>query len=249
MTFTQHDARFGLTLVLALAVAACSNEQGPRLHAVPVQATDAREVETIATLLDQGDHRTAKKRLNAALKRDPGNPGLMLLRDSMAGNAKDMLGPSNFAYTVQAGETIGALAQRFLGNRLKSHQLARYNDIEGVATLAAGQVLRIPGQPPRVEPVRRPEKRADPQPAAPRPRAASTARPAVANSTSVARPRNDAETARRARFAGLAALNEGNPTRAVSLLSRAAALDPGNPAITRDLLRAQRISATVKARQ
>jgi len=37
--------------------------------------------------------------------------------------------------------------------------------------------------------------------------------------------------------------------RAVGLLRRAAALDPGNPVIARDLTRAERIAATVKARK
>jgi Flp pilus assembly protein TadD len=55
--------------------------------------------------------------------------------------------------------------------------------------------------------------------------------------------------ARQLRAAGLAALNQGNIDRAVALLRRAATLDPGNPLIARDLGRAERIAATVRARR
>jgi EAL domain-containing protein (putative c-di-GMP-specific phosphodiesterase class I) len=55
--------------------------------------------------------------------------------------------------------------------------------------------------------------------------------------------------AQRARSAGLAALNRGAVKQAVGLLQRAHALDPGNAVILRDLQRAERIAATVRARQ
>jgi hypothetical protein len=244
MTRLAAHCRSGVVLALAVLVAACSDAPHPKLAAPPVQATDRSEIDAIAALLDQGDRGAAKKRIAAALKRDPGNASLMLLRDSIQRDPQELLGPTHFAYTVQPGDTMGALAQRFLGNRLKSYQLARYNSIEGPTVLRAGQVLRIPGQAPRVEPAKRPERRAEPQaaPANPAPRAAVAP-------THPARPAANVAAARRARSAGLAALNEGNPSRAVGLLSHAAALDPSNAAIARDLQRAQRINATVQARQ
>jgi hypothetical protein len=244
MTRFAANGRKGLVLILTVLLAACSNPPHPKLSASPVQATDRGEIDAIAALLDQGDRGAAKKRIAAAQKHDPGNASLMLLRDSIERDPQQLLGPAHFAYTVQPGDTIGGLAQRFLGNRLKSYQLARYNGIEEPTSLRAGQVLRIPGQQPHVEPARRPERRAEPQaaPASPAPRAAVAPAPP-------ARPAANVAAARMARSAGLTALNEGNPARAVGLLSHAAALDPGNAAITRDLQRAQRINATVQARQ
>jgi LysM repeat protein len=249
MTRLSALCRRGAVLTLAVLVAACSNAPHPKLSASPVLATDRSEIDAIAALLDQGDRGGAKKRIAAALKRDPGNASLMLLRDSIQRDPQELLGPTHFTYTVQPGDTIGGLAQRFLGNRLKSYQLARYNGIEGPTALRAGQVLRIPGQAPHVEPIKRPERRAEPQaaPVNPAPRAAVA--PAPAARPPVTRPTANVAAARRARSAGLAALNEGNPSRAVGLLSHAAALDPGNAAIARDLQRAQRINATVQARQ
>ena len=49
--------------------------------------------------------------------------------------------------------------------------------------------------------------------------------------------------------ARIAALNQGNVDRAVGLLRRAKQLDPANPLIARDLARAERIAATVRARK
>lgn len=238
----SRPGRVGSTLLLALLVAACSTGERPARSAAPIHATTTDEIEAIATLLDAGDQRRAKKRITAALKGDPGNARLMLLRDSIVRDPQELLGPTSFSYTVKSGDTIGGLAQQFLGNRLKSHQLARYNGILGAATLTPGQSLRIPGDAPRAVPV----KRAEPQAPAARPRAPQRAAAVAPRATAV--PANPA-AARQARSAGLAALNEGNPGRAVNLLSRAAALDPANPAISRDLQRAQRVNAAVKARQ
>ena len=140
---------------------------------------------------------------------------------------------------------MAGLAQRFLGNRLKAYQLARYNGIAKPADLAAGQTLRIPGAPPRIEIPRRAEPRA----AAPTPAKARPAMPRPAPAARPAAPITNPVAARQARAAGLAALNSGNIGRAVGLLRRAATLDPGNPIIARDLTRAQRIAATVKARK
>lgn len=248
MNHSRRNLRAGGALALAILVAACGSSPHPKSSPPPIQASGPVETEAIATLLDQGNRKDAKKRLAAALKRDPRDPSLMLLRDSMDRDPTELLGPNSYAYTIRQGDTIAGLAERLLGNRLKSHQLARYNKIEGAALLAPGQVLRIPGQAPRPEPIRRVEKPAEPQPAPARPKPAAAAARPTAPASTVA-PRGSVAAARQARSAGLAALNEGNPARAVGLLSRAAALDPGNPVIARDLQRAQRINATVKARQ
>jgi LysM repeat protein len=237
-----------LVFVVSALVAACSSAPRPQLSAGAPPSAGQSEVEVIASLLDAGEPAKAKKRVLAALKRDPQNANLMLLRDSIDHNPQELLGPNNFVYTVQPGDTIPGLAQRFLGNRLKSYQLARYNGISGPSSLSAGRILRIPGSPPRLE-APKPIDRS-PEPALAVPRARIPPAPHTA-ATPQPSPRSSANsvTARQLRSAGLTALNEGNPGRAVGLLARAAALDPGNAAIARDLQRAQRINATVKARR
>jgi hypothetical protein len=230
-------------LGLALLAAACSGGPG-RIATTPQPAAPAAgEIEQINDLLLRGEDGAARKRVKAVLKRDPMNPEAQLLRDSIERDPKDLLGPQSYPYVVRAGDTITGLAQRILGNRLKAYQLARYNDLRAPYALAPGTTLRLPGTAPRPAPVRRPE------PASPRPGPAPvTAAPKPAPVKPVAPAANPA-AARQFRTAGLAALNQGNVARAVALLRRAAAADPANPLIARDLARAQRIAATVRARK
>lgn len=61
-------------------------------------------------------------------------------------------------------------------------------------------------------------------------------------------PTPDRAGAERLRREGLEQLVAGVQDRAVALLDRAAGLDPGNAAIARDLARARRVQATVRAR-
>ena len=249
---SMHRTRLGVVpriaaLTLAIAVAACSGG-GPKpaaqLPTPPRAATAAGEVDAIIALLDAGDTKTAKRRIASALKRDPMNASVQVLRDSIVQDPAQLLGPVSHPYVTKPGDTMNGLAERFLGTRLKGYQLSRYNGIAVPATLAAGRTLRIPGEPPRAEPVRRVEPRAPaPSIAPPKPRPAPT-KPLAAS-----KPAANPAAARQARAAGLAALNQGDVARATNLLRRASLLDPGNPAIARDLGRAQRIAATVKARR
>ncbi|WP_294047625.1 LysM peptidoglycan-binding domain-containing protein [Sphingomonas sp.] len=234
-----------VTAILASSLAACSS--GPsRVKTLPAPpaANAAGDVDAAFDLLMQGDEGGARKRLKTALKHDPMNANAQLLNESIARDPKDLLGPQSYPYVVRSGDTIVTLAQRFLGNRLKAYQLLRYNGFKAPLTLAAGQVLRIPGEPPRPEPVRRPDAPAapvrpapSPSPAAPKPKPAPAA------------PKANPAAARQLRTAGLAALNQGQVVRAVGLLRRASQLDPANPLIARDLARAERIAATVRAKK
>lgn len=234
--------RSGLTLAALAALAACSGGPSrPGVGTAPPAVSTAAEIETAVGLLNRGEHKDARKRLRAVLKREPMNASAKLLLDSIEGNAQEQLGPRSFAYTVRPGDTMAELADRFLGNRLKFYQLARYNGLENPSALTAGQSIRIPGEAPR-PPAPRPEPQRPSTPST-RPTPAPTPAPAPV------KPAGNPAAARQARAAGLAALNQGKVAQAVTLLRRAAALDPGNPVIARDLARAERIAATVRARR
>lgn len=239
--------KLGCVLSAAATLAACSGGPArPRPQAAsPAAISTIAEPDAIFDLMLHGDVAQAGKRLIAVLKRDPMNPSARLLRDSLERDPVELLGPQSHAYGVREGDTIVGLAERFLGNRFKAYQLARYNNLTAPFVLVAGQTLRIPGAAPRPDTVRR----ADPAPS--RATASPTrSKPTPAKSSaSVASPVANPIAARPLRAAGLAALNQGNVPRAVALLRRAAALDPANPLIARDLARAGRIAATVKARQ
>ena len=231
----------------ALALAACSG--GPtRVSKTPPPpvAIAASETDAVFVLLMSGKEEQAKKNLKSILKRDPMNATARLLSDSIARDPKELLGPQSYAYSARAGDTIVTVAQRFLGNRLKAYQLLRYNNLKAPVTLAPGQLLRIPGEPPRIEPV----KHTDPAPSRPAPAPVTPKPKTVAPKVIAPAPTaNNPVAARQLRTGGLAALNQGNVNRAVMLLQRASQLDPANPVITRDLARAERIAATVRARK
>lgn len=228
----------------ALAAGCASNGGGVRPPTPSAPAPTVDEVNGINALMLGGDLKEARKRIKAALKRDPQNPSIQLLRDSIERNATDLLGPQSYAYTVRGGDTILDLAQSLLGNRLKAYQLGRYNGLSAPFALKPGQTLRIPGTAPRAEPVRRPT------PTPQRPAPSTPTPPAMAKpAPKPAQPAANPARARQLRMAGLAALNQGKVANAVILLRRAAAVDPGNPLIARDLARAERIAATVRGRK
>jgi LysM repeat protein len=230
-----------MVVAVALALAGCAS--GPKPDAVSAPASSAQSIDAIAEYLNQGDVSAARKLIKSGLKRDPNNPSLALLRDSIARDPVELLGPQSFDYVVQSGDTLVGIAQRFLGNRLLTYQLARYNGIEKPTTLTAGQTLRIPGTEPA--PARRAPTPASSTPSVPSTPRAQPPKQAVAPPAS----RTDPAAARQLRTQGLAALHKGSATRAVQLLRRAAALDPSSAVIKADLARAERIEATVRSRR
>jgi LysM repeat protein len=235
-----------LSTLCALALGACSSGS-TGVKSIPAPPNATAEVDASFDLLMQGNQAGAQQRLQAVLKREPMNANAQLLNESIARDPRDLLGPQSYAYTVRDGDTVVGLAERFLGNRLKAYQLLRYNGLKAPAILAAGQVLRIPGEQPRPEPVRRPEPASAPVKPSPPPRAAAAKpKPAPAGP---AVPAVNPSAARQLRTAGLAALNQGAVPRAVTLLRRAAQLDPTNPVIAHDLARAERIAATVRTKK
>ncbi len=227
-------------LAAAFFLAGCA--AGPRPSAPAAPASSVQVIETITGLLDQGDMGGARKLIKTSLKRDPANPSLLLLRDSVSRDPVELLGPKSYSYTVKPGETLAMIAERQLGNRLLTYQLARYNGIDVPTRIVAGQILRMPGSPPQAPP------RAAPKPAPqanPKPARALPDRSAPAAAATPANP----AAARQLRTRGLTELNRGQAGKAVQLLRQAASLDPGNSAIRADLARAERIAATVRARK
>jgi hypothetical protein len=227
-----------------LALSACGPGAAP--HAPASVALQVSPLDAAIELLNQGDEKGAQKQLKPLLKVNPNDPQANVLLESIKRDPVELLGDKSFAYTVQPGDTMVGLSQRFLGNRLKFYQLARYNRVGRPAALSAGTVLRIPGEAPRPAPPPKSVPTAEdkaPSRSKPKPQPGSPAgAPAKASAA-------DPATALKLRGLGLVALNQGRVTDAVVLLGRAATLDPSNPLIARDLARARRIAQTVAKRR
>ncbi len=226
------------TALLALAAAfasACSHlPELPQLPSIgSPQATpdlSPRErVRLAIELLGEGQASGAEVELRAALDEQPNNSAARRLLQQITDDPRAMLGQNARPYTVRQGETMSALAERYLGDPLLFYALARYNGLEAPNRLAAGQQLMVP-------------QRAG---------AAATAASAVAGAptppaTPTMQPRGiDPVRANQLRLQGLQRLNAGEVNAAITLLREAQALDEGNPAIQRDLDRAMRLQAAL----
>jgi LysM repeat protein len=225
--------RWSLRLMLAaacmLAAGACSHlpelPQMPRLGEQATPGLSPRErVRLAVELLGDGEEPRAERELRAALDEQPNNSAARRLLQQITDDPRTLLGVSSRSYTVRQGETMSALAERFLGDPLLFYALARYNNLSAPNQLAAGQRLMIPHRP------------GAPVSASAPPASAST--PGAAPSQPI-----DAAQANQLRLQGLQQLNAGNVEAAVRLLRQAVALDAGNAAFQRDLDRALRLQA------
>lgn len=219
-----------LSFAATAALAACAQTpKGPPAPAVTAApAAPVEDVGRAIELLNQGRVAEARPALEALLARDPGDKVARRLLQQLDADPKLLIPGLAKPYTVGPGETLSMLAGRFLGDPLLFYALARYNGFAAPAHVQPGHVIQIPrkGRPARAS--------AKPRPAAP-----------AARARTPAGPKRDAARAAQLRASGLDQLNRGAPGRAVSLLQQALAADPENPAIQRDLARAQRIQASL----
>ena len=215
----------------ALALAGCAttptttgSRSAPAATAAVPSMTPAERVNRAMELLLEAKPVEARAQLMSALKDQPSNDTARKLLNQIDNDPKVVLGAKAYAYKARPGDTASGLAGRLLGDPLMFYALARLNGIDPPSKPLDGLTVMIPGEPKPV--VKAP------------PKAAVVAPPPVA--------KRDPARANQLRAQGLVQLNQGSINRAVGLLQQAAALDPGNPAITRDLDRAQRIQRTVQ---
>ncbi len=238
---------------LGLALAGCGTVQrtgvGTPSRGETQSASWPQRLRGVLADLNRGDAPAARRKLTQMLRRQPGDAVARQLLAQIDTDPRTLLGGESYSYTLRPGETLSTVAQRALGNPMLFYALARYNNIAVPSTVAPGQTIQVPGRRPAAatparpdpRPQTRPPRAATPTPATPPPVRAPAPRPAA--------PRGNPAQAARLRAQGLAALNTGAADRAVALLSRALALDPGNTAISNDLGRARRIQSTLRSRR
>lgn len=234
--------------LLALGLGGCSAGGGKGLGSAGSQAPQASTDAVLAqtkealALLNQGQADKARKKLLQALKVRPGDMLAQDLLKQIDTDPKVLLGSESYSYTVKDGETMSDLAQRFLGDPMKSYALARYNGLSSPGAVKTGDVLQIPGRRRLTLPI---AKKPVPPPAPAKKPAVTAAKPAPDKPTPAA---GGAARAAKLRGQGLAAMNAGAINRAVALLRQALSFDPDSALIKGDLARALRIQSTLQGR-
>lgn len=102
----------------------------------------------VLVLLESGQDQQALSDIRRVLQTDASNKLALHLQAQITEDPVVLFGRESFAYTVQPGETLSRIAQRFLNDVHAFYGLARYNNIRVPRSLAGGQTLRIPGKAP-----------------------------------------------------------------------------------------------------
>jgi tetratricopeptide (TPR) repeat protein len=122
----------------------------PPKQVLPCSTLPAQDLERQAlTLIDKGEVTAAREDLQCALELSPGSSRATLLLEQLDADPVTYLGERYFWYTIKRNETLSKVAQQHLGSSLKFVILARYNDIDVPANLAAGTRIKIPGTKPK----------------------------------------------------------------------------------------------------
>lgn len=70
----------------------------------------------------------------------------------LACQAAPMAQPRNVTYTLQAGDTLAGIANRFYGDQTKWRDIAAANPEQRPEVMRIGQVITIPAVPPDRQP-------------------------------------------------------------------------------------------------
>lgn len=180
-----------LAALSALALGACQVAQPPAPEAPVVEAvtrpaearielpapgsaaarsTAQQHLKLAAEQLNEGNEERAREEIARVLEVDPGNRTALCYQRGVTADPVATLGRESSSYTVRAGDTLGSLAARSLGDACEFYLLARYNQMRAPRQLQAGQAIRIPGKLALQDP--RPPA---PPPAAPEPARAPAA--------------------------------------------------------------------------
>ena len=229
-----------LVLVSALAISACAKKEGIEPAPTPVAApAPAPAVTTGSTrdaldLMGMGEETRAREILEAILTRNPDDRTAKKYLDQITVDPEKLLGMKSYKYRVRSGDTMASIARDTMGDSSLFYALSRYNGVSDPRRINAGQIIKIPGTEPRAK-----KPAVNTKSVTPKDRT-SPPQEEGANTGS-----SNPKLATQLRAKGLAALNRGSISRAVSLLSQANRLDPSNQAIAGDLARAKRIQKTV----
>ncbi len=147
----RHQLRTLLLLPILLLTLGCASlvrQDEP----APVSIVDSTEKSQapllspnqILKLLETGQPEQAKQALKTYLSAYPDSNLARQLYGQLTEAPTRRYGQEHFKYVIKRGDTLGFLAQRYLGNSLEFYGLARYNHIRDPRKIRVGQSIKIP---------------------------------------------------------------------------------------------------------
>ncbi|MDJ0943345.1 MAG: LysM peptidoglycan-binding domain-containing protein [Kiloniellales bacterium] len=97
-------------------------------------------------LLQVGASEHARVELNAYLAEVPDSRRAQDLLSQIDADPVEVLGSEHFLYSIRRGDSISSISKKMLGDPLKFHILARYNDLANPSEITVGQVIKVPGK-------------------------------------------------------------------------------------------------------
>ncbi|WP_181388384.1 LysM peptidoglycan-binding domain-containing protein [Vibrio albus] len=109
--------------------------------------TPRARLQLVMRYLSNGEPDKARVELQEYINTNPKSPRANMLMKQIDQPASSYFPASNFAVTMNKGETISTLARDYLGDVFSFYALAKYNGIEKPAWIDEGQVIKIPATP------------------------------------------------------------------------------------------------------
>lgn len=211
----------------------------PAPGSAAARAAAQQHLKLAAEQLNEGNEERAREEIARVLEVDPTNRTALCYQRGVSADPIAALGRESSAYTVRAGDTLGSLAARSLGDACDFYLLARYNQMRAPRQLQAGQVIRLPGklalQDPRPAPVSPPA----PSPEAPRtPSSEAPVNPAFTSGASSLRSAEQRAAVDSYTREAQAAMRRQDLAGAIRAWDKVLELSPGN-----ELARAKREEA------
>ncbi|MCP5420705.1 MAG: LysM peptidoglycan-binding domain-containing protein [Gammaproteobacteria bacterium] len=139
-------------IAILCALTACQTTPPPPETVAVDENLSVREyIQRGMRYLEVGDETHARSDFGKALEKEPNNRTAQTMLEQIDADPEAYLGREHFTYTVQRGQALSVIAQRYLGSSQKFYILARYNGITNPSQIEVGQQLKIPGKP-RAEP-------------------------------------------------------------------------------------------------
>ncbi len=137
----------GGSTVIPVAVAPGDSKDGVAGEKATIADPFQGRIQKATGDLHVGRVKEAKAELAEVLKQDPANLAARgLLAQIQTDPVRYFGGSEYFSYTIQPGETLSTVAERFLDEPAKFFILARFNGVSDPSRLAPGRTIRVPGQ-------------------------------------------------------------------------------------------------------